>query len=145
MTSTTEDFLKLSYYYDYGHKDRRFNYPFLDVFSFNETGDGRNITCRPDGPNVRKEDVFPLERVDFLGVAGVGVPRRIEAFLVAMFGEEGLDTCMTYNWGHRRERAIPGPTISVPCEKLDKFLKLNPRAERISSAFKITFWRAFLG
>lgn len=113
----------VNYTADYGRRCE-YKFPFLDIFSFSENQS--HITHQEANCTILREVVFPLEKVEFLGVLGVGAPRNIEAFLMSCFGKDILNTCMLLNWDHRREGPGPRPKLAVPCDNLHKFMNFTP-------------------
>lgn len=116
---TLKLFSDVNYTTDYG-KSKNYTYPFLDIFSFSENRS--HVTYQKAGNTVLRKVVFPLRKVAFLGIPGVGVPRNIKAFLVSLYGRDISDTCISLNWDHRRETFGPTPELRVPCEKLSRFM-----------------------
>lgn len=62
-------FSSANYTHDYGQRDE-LRYPFLDVFGVFKHGK-TELKFHSYGPYIKREDVYPLKKVEFLGVSGV--------------------------------------------------------------------------
>lgn len=125
-TNLAKLFSLTNYTQDFG-PESELKYPNIDVKSI-----FKNNKLEPYllGAHIKREDIFPLKEVEFLGVPGVMVPNNMETILTAnyrkaFFLDEDLLMCRSPLRDHRRVSSFPGPSFSVPCKELEEFLRLK--------------------
>jgi len=111
-------FIKLYALSEQNIQDKKWSWPFIDVFSWEQVDDKIVISSNeiPFKFIYKKSDYFPLKSNKF-GDITLSMPNNPDIILNKMYGKDWETTCVSTSWNHRKEKGY-NKTYSLNCSDI---------------------------
>jgi hypothetical protein len=106
-------------------ENRKWSWPFIDVFSWEQKGDKILISDagKPYINEINRTDFFPLKSNKFNNII-LSLPKNPDKFLSLIYGKDWDTVCVSTLYNHRKEHPFK-KSFSVKCTELTKKIEIN--------------------